>query len=287
MDYGAALETGLALGRIWFHLLPIRRRTVTRALSSTFPTWRRERIARTALEVFTGCAANATTLLWATAEATRPADILEVVRFEGLERYEREAATGVVLAASHTGSWDLAALAACAMGVRLSVVSRNLSYGPLDRMWSRRRARAGLRLLDESQGLGSITAAAGAGRALGLLVDQRTGPEMGGIRLPFLGREAWTTTLPAAVALRKDLPILPVFSRLEPDGTLCVSCGTCVRPGSGGSAVRRIREITAALSGALEDWIWLHPGSWLWLHRRWASAGAGEGAAVRSVRKVT
>jgi len=280
MGYAEARSAGRALGRIWYHALPIRRATVTRAIRAVFPTWSASRVATTAERAFCQCAANVTTLLWATGRGVRPGDILDVVRFVGFEHWEGIAPAGAVIAASHTGNWDMAALAAAARGVRIRVVSRNLRYGPLDRMWNTRRTLSGVDILDESAGLGSIMQAAAPGCALAILVDQRTGPDLGGIRVPFLGREAWTTTLPAAIALRKGLPVLPVASREEPDGTLCVNVGPALAPAGGGTAVDRIRAMTATLQGLLGDWVWQYPDSWLWLHRRWEDG-------ARDVKKIT
>jgi KDO2-lipid IV(A) lauroyltransferase len=287
MDYSAAQAMGRSLGTIWYHALPIRRRTVTEALARTFPNWSPLHVERTARSVFRCCASAITGLLWATADTTGPSDILEVVRFDGLENYERAARRGVVAAVTHTGSWDLAGLAAAAMGVDLTVVSRNLSHGPLDRMWMERRARTGVKLLDESHGLESMLEAAGPGKVLGVVMDQRTGPELGGTLIPFMGREAWTTTLPAAVALRRNLAVLPILSRLEPDGTIVVRVGEAVDPGAG-SAMDRIHRIMLCLNRTLEGWLWQHPDSWLWLHRRWAREarrGRGSGSRPAGPRK--
>jgi len=280
IEYEAALELGRALGRIWYHALPIRRATVVSSLRASFPGWGPARTARTARSVMCLCASNVTTLLWATAASTRPRDILDVVRFEGLEHFDRQIHRGVILATTHTGNWDLAALAACARGVDLTVVSRNLSYGPLDRMWRGRRSAAGVRLLDESRGLATVLDALQPGRALALMIDQRTGPDRAGIRLPFLGRPAWTSTLPAAAALRRRRSLLPITSRLDDDSRLVVHVHAPVVPPDRSTAMEAIHDTTRALGRMLEDWIQAHPGSWLWLHRRWDDEPA-------SVRKVT
>ena len=272
LEYEAAHALGQALGRIWYHALPIRRSVAVSALCTTFPGWSRDRAEETARSVLCLCASNVTTLLWATAPSTRPRDILEVVRFEGLEHFEREVGRGVVLATTHTGNWDLSALAACARGVELTVVSRNLSHGPLDRMWRQRRSAAGVELLDETRGLAAVLGALRPGRAVALMIDQRTGPDQAGLLLPFLGRDAWTSTLPAAVALRRDRALLPVTSRLDREARLVIHVHPPVEPGRSGSALESIRDATLALSRTLEGWIELHPGSWLWLHRRWARA---------------
>ncbi len=268
-DYAAALALGQRLGAIWFHAVRVRRRVVCAALSRHFPSWTRHRVLRTAASVLGGAAANVTTLLWATAEDRDPGEVLAHVRFEGLEHWKAVADRGAVAAVTHTGNWDLAAMAACMGGVPLAAVSRNLSYAPMDRLWTDRRRRAGVEILDGSAGLGEILAAAGPGRALAIVTDQRTGPAEGGIRIPFMGDPAWTSTLPAAVSLRKGLPILPVMSRTEEDGTLLVSVGRPMDPGERAPATHRIREISVALNEALESWIRRWPASWLWLHRRW------------------
>jgi lauroyl/myristoyl acyltransferase len=54
---------------------------------------------------------------------------------------------GVVVAASHTGNWDLAACAV-AREVELLVVTKHLSVRWLDRFWQSTRAALGVRLAD-------------------------------------------------------------------------------------------------------------------------------------------
>src|ERR1019366_9470717 len=70
---------------------------------------------------------------------------------------------GIVLAASHTGNWDLAA-AAAGRDVELLVVTKHLSAPSLDRFWQSTRARLGVRLADAR---GAIAAGGGGGRGRG------------------------------------------------------------------------------------------------------------------------
>jgi KDO2-lipid IV(A) lauroyltransferase len=232
--------------------------------------------------VFENVAANVVTLMWATAGSGAVRDLSRIVRFEGWRNWQAAHATGAVVATTHTGNWDLVALAAAQRGMALTVLSRNLSYAPMDRMWNRARVRAGLQILDDSANLSDITMCIGPGRALALMIDQRTGPARGGIRLPFLWREAWTSTLAAAVAIRSAVPLLSATSRTAPDGRIEVCIEEPVRSIPLPSAMAQIRENTNIVTGRLESWILRYPDSWLWLHRRWASeratsSGAGEG----------
>ncbi len=215
-------------------------------------------------------AANVTTFLWATAPGRTAEEILRVVRFEGFSNWLDVRHRGAILACSHTGNWDLAALAARVRGVRLAVLSRNLSHGPTDRMWNRSRRAGGLRILDGSTDLATVAEHLGPGRALAVMTDQRTGPGQGGILVPFLSCPAWTSTLCAALALRHHLPVLEVTARTGKGGEVIVEVSPAMEPRQDGSAFEAIRAMTARLSSDLSTFILRHPDSWLWLHRRWA-----------------
>jgi len=264
-----ARRAGRRVGRIWYEALPIRRGVVTSALEATFPGWHPTRVRTTARQVFESCAAGVTGLLWATAPRRRAGEILEHVTFEGLERHAEARRDGALIVTAHTEGWDLAAVAAAARGEPLAVLTRHLAHGPLDRMWQERRRRAGIRLVDGSAGLAAISGHLGPGRSLALVVDQRTQRREGGMLLPFLGRPAWTTTLPAALALRRSVPLLPVLS--EPSGSedILVRVLPAVAPCEGATARDRIRGTTLAINRIVEQRILRHPGSWMWLHRRW------------------
>lgn len=269
LDYRGALRLGRCLGRIWYHGVPVRTNTVHGAIEATFARWPVHRVRSVAEAVLQNVASNVTTLLWATARTEHVRVLERIVRFDGWDHLERARDTGAVVACSHTGNWDLVALAAAQRGLSLTVLTRNLKNFALDRLWNLRRNRGGLRILDQASPLEHVLDSVGPGRTLALMMDQRTPRRQGGTLLDFLFRPAWTTTLPAVTALRRQVPLLAVNSLVDADGTLRVWIRPVHPRMAASPPSRRIRLICRDLNEILELHVLRHPESWLWLHRRW------------------
>jgi KDO2-lipid IV(A) lauroyltransferase len=98
-----------------------------------------------------------------------------------------------------------------------------------------------------------------------MLADLR---EMRGIEVPFFGRPAPSTPLPALIARTLDLPLIAaravrmggVRFRIEAEPVAVPR--TADRHGD-------VLAATAALHAVFERWIREDPGQWMWAHRRW------------------
>ncbi len=96
---------------------------------------------------------------------------------------------GVVIATAHTGNWDLLACAA-AERLPLSVITKRLSIGFLDRVWQSLRARRGVRLLVAGSALRPALDVLARGEAVAMMVDQAPERLRSTITAVFLGSEA-------------------------------------------------------------------------------------------------
>lgn len=267
LSLGAALALGTFLGLVWFHVVRVRRRTVLEALGRAFPEWSRGRRRAVARSMYVRLARHAMEFFRAVGGASTSR-----VAVEGIEHYERSLVTGhgVIVATAHIGGFDLAAVNQAAAGRKLTLLSRRLSNRSLDRRWMEWRRRCGLAIVDEAAPLAEMARVLRAGGTLVLLVDQATPPDRGGIRIPFLGRPAWTTRLPAILALRTGAPIVPVFPETRPDGTHLIRVEPPVAPATGeGTVAERSERIVREIAERLEARIRANPDQWLWLHRRW------------------
>lgn len=256
---------GAALGWVWYYLVPVRRRTVLEGLALAFPNLdprRRREIARAAFRHFAVGALEILRL-----GASSPEEIASWVETRGLEHYRRAAAAGrgVVVVTGHYGNFDVLACSQAAAGVPLAIVSRTLGRGAGNRFWMRARARTGLHIIEEGKSPRRVVAWLRSGGALGLTVDQRTGPSRGGIPASFLGRPAWTSTAAARLALRTGAPVLPV--RIERDGPGRHS--VVVEPEIA-SAGCDVETLTQRVNDVLGGWVARRPEQWMWLHRRFA-----------------
>ena len=178
---------------------------------------------------------------------------------------------GVVVATAHTGNWDLVA---CATAERLplTVVTKRLSVGFLDRLWQGARARRGVRLVGEGGAARSATAALGRGEAVAMLIDQAPERDRAVTFTTFLGQTARVDLAPALIAMRARVPLAAVFARRLSDGSHVAELAGVIEPPlrpSRAWAEDTMRTLTAWL----DDFVRRHPEQWLWMHRRWKDVG--------------
>lgn len=178
----------------------------------------------------------------------------------------------MVVATAHTGNWDLMACAA-AERVPLTVVTKRLSIGVLDRIWQRLRARRGVSLVQAGSAVSVAREALARGEAVAMLIDQAPERERASIVEPFLGQPARVDLAPALVALRARVPLVAAFGYRREDGRHQVEVCARVAPPAHPSrawAEDAMRTVTRALDAFVRR----HPEQWLWMHRRWKDAPA-------------
>jgi KDO2-lipid IV(A) lauroyltransferase len=118
------------------------------------------------------------------------------------------------------------------------------------------------------------------GGAICLLVDQRTSE---GIKVPFFGRDAFTTPAPAALALKLGAVIVPVSNERREGAHFHVRAYPIIEPPNTGDADRDLLEITCAMTRFIEDRVREHPGQWLWIHKRWVKDNAPLGKRAQAL----
>ena len=175
---------------------------------------------------------------------------------------------GVVIAASHTGNWDLAACAV-AREVELLVVTKHLRIGWLDRFWQRTRAARGVFLADAAGALAQSRRVLRRGGAVAMMIDQAPDTTRHALAAPFLGRTAWVDRAPAALAASTGAALVVAASRRDErgDGHVLHVLDVLVPPARPSRGW--IDEATVAATRALDAFVRAHPSQWLWLHRRW------------------
>ena len=193
----------------------------------------------------------------------------------------RAGGRGVVIAASHTGNWDLAA---CAMArdVELLVVTKHLSVQSINRFWQSTRANRGVRLTGAQGALARAREVLRRGGAVAMMIDQAPASTRGSVELEFLGRPALADRAPAALAAASGAPLVVAGARFDGEGTHVLHVLEVVEPPSSPARPTGawIAEATVRAARALEDFVRAHPSQWLWMHRRWKRPGVDQ--AVRA-----
>ncbi len=174
---------------------------------------------------------------------------------------------GVVIAASHTGNWDLAA---CAMAreVELLVVTKRLSIRSLDDFWQSTRAGHGVRLADACGAVDGARRALRRGGAVAMMIDQAPEGSRHAVVVEFLGRPALADRAPATLAVACGAPLVVAAGRRDDAGNHVLHVLDVIVPPDRNKRAW-IGEATVAATLALDAFVRAHPDQWLWLHRRW------------------
>jgi KDO2-lipid IV(A) lauroyltransferase len=223
---------------------------------------------RQARAMYRALGASLVEFLWM---AARGPSALGIVEIEPASRVRWAQALsggrGVVVAASHTGIWDLSACA-IARETPLLVVTKRLSVRWLDRFWQSTRARLGVRLTEALGAVGRAREALRRGGAVAMMIDQVPAPGRRAVRVSFLGQPAHADRAPAAVAAAAGAPLVVAVGRRTESGRhVLVVLEVLTPPPRPGAAW--IDDATRRATRELERFVLAHPDQWLWMHRRW------------------
>ena len=100
--------------------------------------------------------------------------------------------------------------------------------------------------------------------SIALMIDQRVSE---GEKINFFGKPALTTTLPAQIAIKYNLPIIPVFIKRDKDNSFTVKFFKKIVH----TDFRDKLELTLRLNQIIEQMIVKNPQEWIWTHDRWKS----------------
>ena len=255
---------GALLGWLAGSVLRIRRRHVEESM-------RLAGIARPAVAaraMYASLGVSALEFLWM---ALRGRRALEGVRFDEASRARWDEARGrgrgVVVAASHTGNWDMAACAV-ARDVELLVVTKHLTVRWLDRFWQSTRARLGVRLSDADGAIARSRAVLRRGGVVAMMIDQVPLSPRHASPVAFLGQTAATDRAPAALAASARVPLVVAAFRREARGDQVLHILDVLEAPARPSRAW-VLDATRTATRSLDAFVRSYPSQWLWLHRRW------------------
>ncbi len=179
-----------------------------------------------------------------------------------------ESTRGCIFVTPHLGNWELLPYIAAVVEIPLAVVVRPLDNRYLERLLLRARSETGQLFLARRFAMMQLQQQLARGRSVAILADQST---VKGVPVDFFGRRAFTTPVPALLAIRQQRPIVVVACvRTAPlrfagvlEGPIWPRETTNERP--------EIERLTQAMSHSMEAVVRDHPEQYLWMHDRWKS----------------
>lgn len=218
-------------------------------------------------------------LLWfsrdSAARMTRWLEIAPSMRDPMANHVARVGVTG------HFGNWELGGRywALCA-GSTMSV-AMPLKNPAVDAMLRQARQMTGQQIVEREGALKKLVRCLRGGGTVGLLLDQNTDPDEGGVFVDFFGKPVAVS--PAAGILASMTGAEIMFAQVLPraDGTYLGEAPHVISPAEIAAMDRATaaKELTQRITGFYEEAIRARPECWLWSYKRWRHVPAGMSSA--------
>lgn len=275
-----SIAVGILTARLGFHLLGGLRRTGHKSLSIAFPAMpldERHRLLKLSFENLGRVLGEVSKFPSASAQS-----LSELIDYEfdpdEISRYEAERAKGrgVIVASPHLGNWEMGVFAYSAIYEPLSYLARPLDNPKVEGLIADIRSKFGNRAINKRNSVRTAMAMLGEGSIVGVLPDVNV-QEKDGVFVPFFGTLACTTAGVALLAKRTNAMIVPICCVWDDARQKYRAIhGKIIEPVSSDDRHRDLRETTALMTAAMEDFVRRFPDQWLWIHKRWKTRPPGE-----------
>ena len=170
----------------------------------------------------------------------------------------------VVFISGHLGNFELMAMCLEKSGIKLSAIYRPLNNIFLNQIMEKIRKKH-ICKNQIKKGIGGMKKLINLKKknySTALMIDQRVSQ---GILSNFFNQEALTTTIPAQLIKKFNIPIVPVYiERIKG-----INFKVTIQKPINFSQNASIENITDELNVVLEKMIILKPEQWIWSHNRW------------------
>ncbi len=263
-----SLRLGRWLGRQALWVLPARRRMALDNMRKALPELNEEEIRLVARRNFENIGASAFEMLGLDRWMPGSDDLQRYFVIEGAQHLQTASAMrrGMLVLTAHLGFWEAGFFVLPELGYPCDGVAKPMRNPLADRYFARIRETFGGQVLNSKKGARRILASLNKGRAVAILLDQHIKPP-GSVETDFFGRKAYTTTAIANLAMKYQVPVVPMFCLRGDDNRYRVWIDEpLLLEGTGEQAVA---ENTQLLTTIIENAVRRDVSQWFWMHRRW------------------
>ena len=170
----------------------------------------------------------------------------------------------VVFISGHLSNFELMALSLEKFGIKLAAIYRPLNNIFLNRIMEtiRRKYICKKQIKKGIGGLKKLINLKKKNYSTALMIDQRVSE---GILSNFFNEKALTTTIPAQLVKKFDIPVIPIYIERLNGIHFKITINEPIKFPTNSS----VELITDYLNKVLEKMIMKKPESWIWSHNRW------------------
>ena len=188
------------------------------------------------------------------------------MKIEGSDNLENvlELKKPVIFISGHFANYELMSMEIVKKNINLATIYRPLNNYFLNPLmeYLRRKYVCKNQIKKGVSGVREAIEYLKKGYSIALMIDQRVSE---GEKINFFGKSALTTTLPAQLALKFDLPIIPVFIERDQNDNFKIKFYQKINPKSFNDK----STLTDKLNKVIEEMIICRPEGWIWTHNRW------------------
>ena len=170
----------------------------------------------------------------------------------------------VVFISGHLSNFELMALSLEKFGIKLAAIYRPLNNIFINRIMEtiRRKYICKKQIKKGIGGLKKLINLKKKNYSTALMIDQRVSE---GILSNFFNEKALTTTIPAQLVKKFNIPVVPVYIERVKDINFKITINDPIKFSENDT----VESITEKLNLTLEQMIIKKPGQWIWSHNRW------------------
>ena len=254
-------------GKMFYYILPIRKRTAIRNLKLAFP----DKSDKEINEIVKGCYVNVITVIaeffyMRKLPVERLQKLLKVKNIE-LMQEKLNHGKGLIMISGHFGNWELTAYGVSKIyEIPISVIVKEQTNKRVNEGINNIRTSGGNRMIDMRNSLRDILTVIKNNGIVAMLGDQSAPKE--NIKVKFFLDGVPTYEGTARIAIKTGAEVLFGVSTRNQDGTYSLKFHEIDTSMYKESTEENVKALTQAHVDLLVEYIKLRPDHWLWFHRR-------------------
>jgi len=271
----SALTFGRIVGRLSRWVLRSRYQLAKENMSAALPELSEAEIEKNILKNFEHIGLCSVEMLRLDMFKTGSDDLRRYFEHVDLHHLENAIALkkGVIILTAHLGSWEIGQFVFPELGIPFDVVAKPMKNPLSDHFFEELRTSFGAEVLNSRKGARRILKSLQGQRVVAILLDQHISPP-GSVVTEFFGRKAYTTSAITTLAMKYQIPVVPLFCLRQKDYSYKIWAEPLLTLSNSGE--NALVENTQKLTDIIEAAIRKDVTQWFWMHKRWRIRAAKE-----------